>query len=298
MQLAETGSCYSDPTRGSTLDDLCTYIGDHTHSRALVVLTSRVVWPLVIMLVLLLSARALRRAAERGLERTSADAQVHTLVHHVLVIVGLVVAIFGALWTAGVDLGIFLTVGGLTSLVVGLAFQDLLRNVLAGIFLLVERPFRIGDLITVGDQSGVVQNIQLRTTALRLVDGRLAVIPNLDAFSNVVINASAYERRMFTVSLWLPVGADLDAALRAVRHELEATPEAADEPPTRVQPTVDIDGGVTLQCQYWLDYRRHDPDAVAASLVRRVYAAVSGDGTARATAPRQARTPRPRARAG
>src|SRR5207249_3391817 len=98
-------------------------------------------------------------------------------------------------------ISVLLTFGGLASLAVGLAFQDVLRNILAGIFLLIEQPFRIGDHISVETQSGVVETIQLRTTGLRTEDGRLAIVPNLSCFSNTVVNQSAYPTRRFTVSL-------------------------------------------------------------------------------------------------
>lgn len=274
--LADAGACYSDPPnpgQTSPIDDLCTLVRDHTGSRPLVDLTARVVWPLLIFAILYLVARVVRRIVDRTLVRSEADTQVRTLVHNVLVFVGLLVAVFGGLTSAGLDLGIFLTVGGLTSLVIGLAFQDVLRNVLAGIFLLLERPFRIGDVISLGDLTGTVATIELRTTGLRLPDGRLAVVPNLDCFTKTVINLTAYERRRFAVSLWVPVGTDLERLLPALRDEMRLLDEVSAEPPPRVQPRVELDGGVTLECQVWLEYRRHDPDAVQAELVRRLYAA-------------------------
>lgn len=272
----DTGSCPND--HAGPISSLCGTVGDHTgdFNGLALALLSRVLWPLAVLTVVILAARLVRGLAERALLRSAADMQIQTLVHNVLVATGFVVAISAALYSAGLDLGIFLTIGGLSTLAIGLAFQDLLRNILSGILLLVERPFVIGDVITIDAITGSVQTIELRTTCIRLADGRLAVLPNLDAVSKAVINLSAYEQRQFSVSCWVPDGADLEAAIGAARTVLQETPEAATEPPVRVLPSVEIDGGVTLQLQYWLDFRGHDADAVAASVVRRLQAAMAG----------------------
>ena len=272
-------SCDSTTDSSHPLHSLCRLIDEHAGGAAawVVALIDRVIWPLVVLAVAIVAMRVVRGIADRAVRRAGADPQIEALIHNVLVAVGVVVALGAALNAEGLDLTIFLTIGGLSTLAIGLAFQDLLRNILAGIFLLVERPFRIGDIVTIDDLTGSVATIELRTTCLRLADGKLAVIPNLDAFNTTVVNLSAFEMRQFSVSLWVPSGADLEGAIRAAREVLEATPEAAREPVARVQPAVDIDGGVTLQLQYWLEYRGHDPDAVAASVVRRVQAALAGD---------------------
>lgn len=254
------------------LGDLCQLIDDASHNSVLGAFVGRALWAVVLLGAIVVAGRILRRIVEHGIERRDTDLQLRTLVHNVFIVGTFVIAILAALTGAGLSISVALTFGGLASLAIGLAFQDLLRNVLAGIFLLIERPFRIGDVISVGELTGNVETIELRTTVLRLADGRLAVLPNLSAFNNTVVNATAFDVRQFTVTLWVPAGADLEAALRSARAELEATRGVAETPPPRVQPEVDIDGGVTLQCQYWLRYRDEDPDQVAADLVRRLYA--------------------------
>jgi len=229
---------------------------------------------LIVLLVVVAVGRVLRRLALRGVSRTGADAQLRTLVNNVFLIVTLTVAVLAALTAGGLSVNVLLTFGGLTSLALGLAFQDLLRNVLAGIFLLIERPFRIGDWITVGDISGSVQTIELRTTGLRTVDGKLAILPNLSAFSSPVVNSTAYDMRRFSVAVRLAPGADLEKALRSVRGVVEGFDGVVREPKPFVQPRLDSDGGVTLTARYWVEYRTHDPDALSAALVGAVYEAL------------------------
>ena len=76
---------------------------------------------------------------------------------------------------------------GLLGLAFGLAFQDVLKNFLAGVFLLLERPFRIGDQIAVAEQSGRVETVRLRVTVLRMEDGRHSLVPNQDVFTSAIV---------------------------------------------------------------------------------------------------------------
>lgn len=261
------------------LGGLCRVIDEHTGGGSLAgPILGRALWALILLLLVVVSGRVLRSIIGKALERSRADAQVRTLINNVLVAASAIIAILAALTAIGLPLTVLLTFGGLASLAIGLAFQDLLRNVLAGIFLLVERPFVIGDLITVGappaDLTGNVSTIELRTTELRLADGRVAVIPNLMAFNGCVINADASEVRQFTVSVWLSSDTDVEKAMRTALGILEEIAEVEREPPPKVVPNLEIDVGVTLRCQYWLRYRDCDPDAVAATIVQRLSAAL------------------------
>jgi small-conductance mechanosensitive channel len=165
---------------------------------------------------------------------------------------------------------------------IGLAFQDILRNILAGIWLLLERPFRLGDNITVLDQSGIVQTITLRTTTLKTADGRLAVIPNLTAFSNPVVNASTFQLRRFSVEVRLADDADLEAASGGARGTLDEMPAIAGRPSPLVEPVLDGEK-LVLRCSYWIDQTAQNPDTVAADVLRRVWEAVQPQRESRDT---------------
>lgn len=284
-------------------DDLCTTVRAHDPTGVFGPLIERLVGPLLVFVLVFVAGRILRRFLDRGLQGGRADAQVRALVRNIGAAVIWFFAVLSGLVTAGVPLAFLLTFGGLASLAIGLAFQDVLRNILAGIWLLVERPFKIGDLISVGEMDGVVQTITLRTTALRTGDGRLGVIPNLTVFSGIIVNSSAYGQRRYTVSLRIERDHDLEAAMRAVRREVTATSDVATQPPPMIVPQLDGEG-ILLHCHYWLDYRTHDVDAISADLARRLWVVVegpTGGGDSARSASRQApagAAPRGRSSAG
>jgi small conductance mechanosensitive channel len=75
---------------------------------------------------------------------------------------------------------------GIGSVAIGFAFQNILQNFLAGILLLLQEPFQIGDWISVTGLDGKVEDIQARATVITTADGKRIVIPNAVLFTNPV----------------------------------------------------------------------------------------------------------------
>lgn len=95
----------------------------------------------------------------------------------------------------------------LSVITVGFTFvmQDLLKNVVAGIYLLVEGPFRIGDKITTQQYTGSVEDVQLRATKLRIGNGEQVIVPNAMLFSDIVINKTFYKDSRATIAITMPL---------------------------------------------------------------------------------------------
>src|ERR671927_200863 len=106
------------------------------------------------------------------------------VVRAVMIVLG---AVLGVL---GVSAAGLVTVFGAVGLAFSLAMQDILKNFFSGIYLLLERPFRVGDTIRVKDQQGVVENIGVRTTSLRTPENVYVLVPNMIVFAEVVANRS------------------------------------------------------------------------------------------------------------
>jgi small conductance mechanosensitive channel len=141
-----------------------------------------------VALVTWVAARLARTSFAFATRRTGADASVRLLVGRIvsLVIVGIGVATI--LDTVGVPLTTFVTVLGVAGLGISLAMQDILKSFVAGTYLLFERPFRIGDEISIKDQRGIVETIGIRTTMLRNADNVQIIIPNSVMFAELVLN--------------------------------------------------------------------------------------------------------------
>jgi small-conductance mechanosensitive channel len=234
---------------------------------------------LLLFFFCLLLARLIPAGLGRALRPV--DPQVSILCRRLTAIGLIVLGVLGffSVWTnsAAVIFGSF----GVFALAFGLAFQDILKNFIAGVFLLLERPFRLGDEITVDGQTGAVENIEIRTTTLRTRDGDEVLVPNSLVFTGTIVNRTRYPTRQYTLTAKIPAGVPLDGLTEQVRERLRKSEAIAAEPPPHVGLQPSIDGGVTLEIRYWLDYRRHDPLQVQADLGRQIYQAIqSGSASA------------------
>jgi small conductance mechanosensitive channel len=249
---------------------VCNSIQSHDKSGLVGPLVEHLLAAVAIFVVLYLVGRLTRVLVLWAMRRGKADRQVQTLVRNLITVTTYVVAVITALVVYGVNVAVILTAAGVGTVAIGLAFQDLLRNVLAGIWLLLEQPFRLGDTITVMDQTGAVQNITLRTTTLRTGVGELAILPNLTVFTGIVINTTHYDTRRLSVGVRIPATADLAELMRRARAAVEEVPGIEVKPAMVFEPTLDREVPL-LRCHFWVDQREQDPDAITAAVAERLW---------------------------
>lgn len=186
---------------------------------------------LVVLVAAVLTVRLARRVVPRAIRRlanatTSADER---LVLRTRTLSGTVVGVIGvAVWATafvtvvgelGFNLAPLLAGAGIVGLAVGFGAQQLVRDVIAGFFILVEDQFGVGDTVTMGAVTGTVESMSLRLTRVRGDDGVLHHVRNGDL--GVVSNASR-GYNVATVAVPLPEGADVVAAVDRVRAAMAA----------------------------------------------------------------------------
>lgn len=133
-------------------------------------------------------ARAARTAFEHATLKTGADANLRLLTGRLVYLAIMTVGTVTVLDNFGVPLSTVVTVVGVVGLGISLALQDILKNFFAGTYLLFERPFRLGDVISVKEYRGTVETIGIRTTTLRTPEHVHILIPNAMVFSEVVVD--------------------------------------------------------------------------------------------------------------
>ncbi len=102
-------------------------------------------------------------------------------------------------------------------LVLGLAARQVLANPLAGILLAVTQPIRIGDTVTIAEETGRVDDLTLSHTFIDTGDGRLVIVPNETVVTSVVVNRSTGDLTAPAMaSVWVPPAADLARAREAL----------------------------------------------------------------------------------
>src|SRR4051794_29766807 len=135
-----------------------------------------------------------------------------------LLVIPQVRAVAGGLLASSAVLGV----------IIGFASQRTLGNFVAGLMIAVAQPIRLGDRVTYADAQGVVEEIGLSYTLIRLPDGDRIVVPNEKIASDTLRNSTIRSRERFAeVTVQLPLSADLGAAVGAIRDELAADRDAS-----------------------------------------------------------------------
>jgi small-conductance mechanosensitive channel len=163
-------------------------------------------------------ARVAQAVSETGFSRTAATRLrlIRRLVFVVILLIGVAIALsqFDKLSKLATGL---LASSAVIGLILGFAAQRVLANPLAGVMLAITQPIRIGDSIEIDDVGGRVDDVTLSHTFVDTGDGRLMVVPNEHVVSSVIFNRSTGDRTApASASVWIPLGASLPAARRAL----------------------------------------------------------------------------------
>jgi small-conductance mechanosensitive channel len=189
---------------------------------------------LVVAAVVLLVVTLVARLVDWWLSRKPIPPEVETryrVLRRAVSVIIIAVGLFSALLVipqVRAVAGGLLASTAILGVIIGLASQQTLGNFIAGILIATTQPVRIGDRVSYAGQAGVVEEIGLTYTFIRTVDRRRLIVPNSKLASDTIINASIRSHETFAeVSLPIPLAADLDAALDALREDVRDERDAS-----------------------------------------------------------------------
>lgn len=199
------------------------------------------------------------RATGRMLERLQFDVPVRRLIERMVRV--LVLILFGimALQNIGVELLPLIAGLGVAGAGIALAMQGVLGNLVAGLTILVTRPFRLGDYISIAKEEGEVLDITLSNTTLGHPDLSRVVIPNRKIVGEILHNFG--KLRQLDVAVGVSYDTDLNTAMTAVRDVLQANPRLLKEPAPVIGISRLADSSVRIAICPWVAV----PDFVAAT---------------------------------
>ncbi|MFT5512236.1 MAG: small conductance mechanosensitive channel [Bacteroidia bacterium] len=135
---------------------------------------------------------------------------------------------------------------GILMALIGFAAQEAFSNIVSGVFIVMFRPFRVGDMIKVGSlQYGVVEDITLRHTVINSFENKRIIIPNSVISTDVIVNDSIGDEK---ICKWIEIGisydSDVDLAIRIIQEESEKHPLSMDNRTTEMiqddEPIVEV----------------------------------------------------------
>lgn len=242
---------------------------------------------IAIAVVVLWLGHKLVRPGQDWAERLVRRAQPHDdnnllvmAVRRIVFIAGIALTVVVALGAVGVDVGALMTALGLTTVALGFALKDTVEQAVTGLFLLLQRPFKVGDVIEVDGIEGTVEDIAIRTTNIHTFDGLHVLIPNNKVFQGTIRNKSYYKSRRWTITLGIAYDGDLPKAHGTIVETVNSIPGVLPDP----APTVAFEGfdagSVRAVVRYWIEPSKNDPLAMQSIVVRTIIDAARAGGIA------------------
>lgn len=163
----------------------------------------------------------------------------------------IIVTILAVLSQFGVETTSLVAVLGASALAVGLALQGTLSNVAAGVMLLILRPFKIGDAVSIGGTMGVIDEIGLFTTEMHSFDNIGISMPNSRVWGNEIQNLNRFDNRRVDMEFGIGYGDDMDLAIKLIKEVLDEDERVMEEPAPLIAISNLGDSSVDIRVRPW-----------------------------------------------
>ncbi len=182
---------------------------------------------ILIFIAFFFLARFVRKFSYRLLLRVSEKPAISGLFSSIFFIIILFLGLFISLQLLHLDKTItsLLAGAGIIGLALGFAFQDLTANFISGVFIIFRKPFDVGNIIDTNGFTGIVEEIQLRSTTIRTFQGLHIMLPNKDIFQKPITNYSLSGKRRIDVVLTIPGKSNVAETEKRINKALDEIPE-------------------------------------------------------------------------
>jgi len=206
-------------------------------------------------------SRVVQRLVDKGL--TSSKFRLSALLREMIVATArnfvVLLGILIALSQLGVSLGPLLAGLGVAGFIIGFALQDTLSNFASGMFILIYRPFDVGDFVEAGGVMGTVSHMSIVNTTFKTIDNQVLVVPNNMIWSSVVTNVTAQRTRRIDLKFTVSYGDDLDKVEQVLNSIVDSHDAVLDEPAPVIKLHELGDSGVMFVVRPWVRTENYWP---------------------------------------
>jgi small conductance mechanosensitive channel len=218
----------------------------------LVKLTSAVLVFALFYLAWLIINRIVRSLLKRSQQDETTRTFITTLTKYTVLIIGGLTA----LNAGGVDISAVLASLGIAGITIGFAARDAFSNLISGLLIFLDRPFVIGDLIEVGGNYGLVDQITLRSTRIITPDGRMLAVPNSEMINKTVASYTNFPHIRLDMDFTIGVEEDIQRARELILTTVRDDDSFLEEPEPLVLVQALNDYNIQLQLRVWLEDER------------------------------------------
>ncbi|MDE1464036.1 mechanosensitive ion channel family protein [Spartinivicinus poritis] len=207
----------------------------------------------VVLFIGIRVAKLCGKLTEKAFNSRKVDKAVGSFVSSIVYAIVLAATVLMALSQVGIETTSFIAILGAAGLAVGLALQGSLSNFASGVLIILLRPFRSGDYIEAGGQSGTVTKIEIFSTELRTPDNKVIIMPNSSVMSDAIVNYSREKTRRIDLVIGVGYEANLKEAKQVLSSILDADIRVLKDPGYTVAVLELADSSVNFAVRPWVN---------------------------------------------
>ncbi|MBC2606361.1 mechanosensitive ion channel family protein [Pelagicoccus albus] len=196
-------------------------------------------------------AGKIRNGVKKAMEKKEVDPALVSFGVNIIYYVLMIAVILAAVQQVGFQTTSLVAILGAAGLAVGMALQGSLSNFAAGVLIIMFRPFRIGDVINAGGQTGCVKEIGVLVTIMTSPDNKKIIMPNSAIMSGCITNITAHETRRVDMTVGVSYSDDLDKVQSIILDVLNADSRVLQDPAPQVVVAELADSSVNFNVRPW-----------------------------------------------
>ena len=230
------------------MENLTTWISEHGIDWGI-----KIAVAIAIFIIGKIVVRIISNLMQKALRKGGTDEMLVKFLGNITYGVLLVAVVLAAIDTLGVNVTSLMAILGAAGLAVGLALKDSLGNFAAGVMIIIFRPFKIGDFITAGGVSGVVDEIGLFATLMHTGDNQRIIVPNSSILGGNITNTSALPTRRVDLVFGIGYNDNIGQARDIIMSVIEAEERILEDPAPAVAVGELADSSVNLNVRPWVN---------------------------------------------
>jgi small conductance mechanosensitive channel len=189
----------------------------------------------------------------KALARTEMEDTLEKFLCNILNAVLMLVVVIATIGAMGVETTSLLAVLGAAGLAIGLALQGSLSNFASGVLIVAFRPYKVGDFIDAGGETGTVEEVQIFTTVLTTPDNKKVIVPNSQIMNGTITNVSAHDTRRVDLVVGCGYDDDIDAVYKVLNEIIASDDRILKDPAPSIALNTLADSSVNFNVRPWVN---------------------------------------------
>ena len=212
----------------------------------------KIVGAILVFLIGKWLARYIANLLGKLLRKNNVDETLSTFLGQIIYYAMFIMVLIAAAGQLGINTTSFLTIVGAAGLAIGLALKDSLSNFASGVMLILFRPFKVGDVVTAGGQTGKVESIAIFSTVITTPDNQMVIVPNSSITSDVITNVNAKPTRRIDMVIGIGYDDNIGEAKSVLEDLIKAESRILSDPAPTIAVSELADSSVNFVVRPWV----------------------------------------------